>query len=91
MNDFCTFCACTSAQDDLLSYVSGDELCARCVWNGRTTCAHCTVNNHAELDCKAVSCLDLLLANHARIKGKDINEITYSNMMPQEDVECYAG
>jgi len=43
--NFCLSCEASSGQHNLLSFVSGKEVCDMCVRNGRETCAHSRVND----------------------------------------------
>ena len=75
-HDFCTHCACTSAQHDLLSYLTGDRRCARYVRNQQTICAHCPVNDEKELCRKDIKLLDLLLEDFAKKEECNLTEIS---------------
>ena len=91
MHDFCTHCACTRAQHDLLCYVTGDRRCARCVRNQRTTCTHRPVNDKQELHRKGIKLLDMMLEDYAKKEGQVVADISYHDMMPKEEVQCYVG
>ena len=90
-HDFCTHCACTSTQHDLLSYVTGDRRCVQCVRNRCTTCAHQSVNDTQELHRKGIKLLDLLLEDYAKKGERLLADILYHDMMPKEEVQCYVG
>ena len=81
-HDFYTHCACTSAEHDLLSFVTGDLRCDRCIRNLRSTCAHRDVNDKKELRRKGMKLLDLLLEDFARKHNRIVAEISYHHMMP---------
>ena len=90
-HDFCTHCPCTSAQHDLLSFVTGDRRCERCVRNECETCAHPNVNDTTELRAKGIKLLDLLLEDFAWTGGRDLSSLSYHDMMPKKDVQCFLG
>jgi len=90
-NHFYTHCACTSTQYDLLSYVTGELRCPRCIRDHWLTCAHQPVNNQKELHRKGLCLLDLLLEDFAKREKRDLDNVAYHDMMSSEEVQCYGG
>ena len=87
-HDFCTHCPCTSVETDLLPFVTGGRICARCIRNNKETRAHRNVNDTIEPHRKGLKLLDLLLGDFVRTSKVDWAELSYHNMMPKEYVEC---
>jgi hypothetical protein len=83
---FCTHCEAESGDHDLLHYVTGDDICDRCVRNNRQTCAHRVVNDSDELDRKGEKIVELLLDDYRLTKG--LPQASVLDMMPEGEVDC---
>ena len=90
---FCAYCECSSADEDLLGYVSGshalDCICAICQRNRRETCAHRNVNDMLELKKKGQLRMAHLLEDFQWRSGNE--DATIIEMLPVELLDCYAG
>ena len=73
----------------IMTYVSGDKVCAVYVHNGRDKCAHRPVNDVPQLYSKGIRFLKLLLDNYSRRSGE--TGATYQDMLPSQPVDCFAG
>jgi len=87
--NFCLSCEPSSGEHDLLSFVSGKEVCCdMCVRNGHETCANLRVNDELELQRQGEVLLSLLRDDFSRREG--VVNATYKDLIPDEEVECFA-
>ena len=61
---FCHYCAC-HGDHDLFTYVTGDERCKICKFNGREKCAHADweVNDPSEIERKGRALIEDMVDN----------------------------
>ena len=89
MRSFCTYCECQSGDHEMRGYVTGDEVCAKCIRNGRAKWAYRQVNDEAELMSKGHRLLKELLKDYKR---RSCNEgATLREILPLKPVDCFAG